>query len=168
MVNSTLGPVPFELIVARLQLGSVDRGRIDQRHVRLGSGEGARGQQEGKTGHKKFRDCRELHSCSFFDPEVTSGSGWGGPVRDQREILVFPHESHTMLPLGLSVRLTSLCFRYGGSVTWAAKTECERIPKPRKKFRQSSASPLRRLFAIYIVRLRTPHRRSSRRFFGAH
>ena len=54
-----------------------------------------------------------------------------------------------MLPLGLSVGLTGLRFRNGGSVTWAAKTECERIPKPRKNS-QEPASPLRRLFTIYL------------------
>ena len=55
------------------------------------------------TRHLRYGHCRELHDCSFFFPEITSGNGWGGPVHDFREkTLVFCRESPTMHPLGFS------------------------------------------------------------------
>src|ERR1039458_3894670 len=62
-----------------------------------------------------FETVANFIAAPFFFPEVTSGSGWGGPVHDQREkTLVFPHESPTMLPPGLCRQVTSLLCRDGG------------------------------------------------------
>jgi len=65
-----------------------------------------------------------------------SGSGWGGPVHDQREkTLVFPHESHRMLPPGLCrMGHKPVLLRWGFSHL-GRQTECERIPKPRNECR---------------------------------
>src|SRR5258708_39698218 len=49
-----------------------------------------------------FETVANFIAAPFFFPEIASGSGWGGPAREsRRKTLVFPHESHKMLPPGL-------------------------------------------------------------------
>jgi hypothetical protein len=70
-------------------------------------------------------------AAPYFLSRVASGSGWGGPIRDQREkTLVFPHESHRMLPPGLYRQATSLLCHDGGFLTWAAKPSMRKSPDP--------------------------------------
>jgi len=80
-----------------------------------------------------------------------SGSGWGGPVHDQREkTLVFAHESHRMLPPGLVQKSRKAALPRWGFSHLGRQTEYEKIPRPRHQSRIKSgsnqiqpASPLR-------------------------
>ena len=73
-----------------------------------------------------------------------------------------------MLPLGLSVRLTRLRFRYGGSVTWAAKTECERIPKPRENFTRADVTSALALGYLHRLITHSPQEKFPPFLFSAH
>src|SRR5271157_322315 len=125
--------IPLQLVVTGFERGSVHGDGIRQAQAGFCSGKCTRGQQQSQPQNQTLRNCRELHDCSFFFPEVTSGSGWGGPARDQREkTLVFPHESPRMLAPGLSTQAASLCCRDGGFLTWAAKPSVRESPNPAK------------------------------------
>src|SRR6266571_1984256 len=86
-------------------------------------------------------------AAPFSFPEVMSGKRLGRPgfATKREKTLVFPHESHRMLPLGLNRQATSLLCRYGGFLTWAAKPSVRESPDPAKYLDQFwPASPLRR------------------------
>jgi hypothetical protein len=87
-----------------------------------------------------FETVANFIAAPVFFPERTSGSGWGGPVRDQRKkTLVFPHESHRMLPPGWNRQVTSLCCRNGGFLTWAAKPSMRKSPDPAENIESNLA-----------------------------
>jgi hypothetical protein len=68
-----------------------------------------------------------------------SGIGWGGPVHDQREkTLVFPHESHRMLPPGLVQRSRKAVLPRWGFSHLGRQTEYEKILRPRHQSRIKS------------------------------
>src|SRR6202165_1872292 len=93
--------IPLDGVASPLQCCSVDCYRGLHLHSGFVGRKSAGRQQQRRPHQQTLRRCRELHDCSFFFPECTSGSGWGGPAHDPREkTLVFPRESPTMQPLG--------------------------------------------------------------------
>jgi hypothetical protein len=81
-------------------------------------------------------------TAPFFFPEITSGSGWGGPVHDWREkTLVFCRESPTIQPLGYSQQATRLAAVHGGFLTWAAKPRVRKSLTPQKLLSKKDGQP---------------------------